>query len=267
MQGENEGERRIRYHAHSDYHYSREHADLLRRNNTREYRLNHPNRCQANFKSGRVCYAWAMIGSKYCRFHAGRQSRNKDKRKILAKRAKDVGRIDTLPHFYSGVLSGTLKEFVENHLEQTAQDQLNLFAELALVRSTAMEIVKMYDMAVNSGNQEIICSAGALLRDVLKDVERVAISASNIEAKHKGLVSAHSIQATVNQLVRIAYDVLDQPTAKDFEQAARERIRLIEHEDANKLALGTNLTPDAIDNTVLEMDSTIPYEPEPEQQQ
>lgn len=205
--------------------------------------MNDPRRCQA--KCSPPCVRWSVKASRdatgrgYCHWHGG-------------KRHKRHGvRVDHLPQFFSKHLTKTLEEAVADAMQEDPSEQVAIFEELALFRATVIPAVKMYDAAVSSNAKaETINAAAALLRDQLKDVTMIAQRAAAINSADK--VSVHSIKFVVNQIVRIAWEVMGEehePLARQFEELVRDRIKV------SSDVQGTAITPDM---DVTQMDATIP---------
>lgn len=207
-----------------------------------------PYRCQAKRKSGKPCMQYALKGSNYCQFHGGRRPAGT--------------RINHLPRIYSRVLNKTLGDLFEEFLNQDPSEQITLFEELALMRATSLDAIRLWSKAheheVTEKNHdkimELRLTAGNIMRDCLKDVQSMCESISNIDAKAKDKISAHQLLYVINQIIRMAHESFgNDPRVHLFEKLIRERIKVHAGEG------GTNLTPD---QDVLEMDDSIPREAE-----
>jgi hypothetical protein len=199
-------------------------------------------KCQAKFRSdpNKRCGRYATKGHIYCKYHGGHQ---------------DSVRVDKLPTFYSERLSGTLRDYVNTAMGCAPSEQVNVLEELALIRAEAARVVALYNAAVQLGNDRKTWVAAELMTSALKEVVRVADVATKINNAANEKISVFNLAHTVNQIVRIAYDVFgskDVAKAERFERLVREKVRVLEE------AKGTDSTPD---QDVAEMDATIPREP------
>jgi hypothetical protein len=172
--------------------------------------------------------------------------------------------------FYSGVLKGTLKEYMDQATGQPPHEQLKIFDELNLVRHVNMQVVALYQAAYEAYTNEqdskqkelrlqSLMQAGLMMRDCCDQVTQLADRAAKIESNLSGKVSVHDIGYVVNQIVRIMYRTVEEqgapPTlAVAFEQMVNDEVKL-----PGIVARGTLITPD---QDVLDMDSTIPEEDE-----
>jgi hypothetical protein len=158
-----------------------------------------------------------------------------------------------LPRFYSKYLKATLQEAVEECLTQSPHDQVSVFEELALMRLTVEDAIKLWDKSRESSALATRMEAGMILRDQLKEVSALADQANRIMLAGKDQYSVHTLVHVVNQLVRIAYDVFadHRDLAEEFERQIRERVKLPTE------GQGTASTPDM---DVADMDNTVPLE-------
>ncbi len=203
-----------------------------------------PYRCQAFLakRHGRQCRKYALRGERFCAFHGGR-----------CRRRRGVVRTEHLPKFYSSVLTGTLAELVESQLDGPPHEQLQLFEELALMRSVSLDAVRLYDTAKAKGGLDAQQTAAHLMRDAINQVQSTVEVATKVFVASKGVVTVHNLSHVVRQITRIAHDVLqDHPElAHKFEDSVRRQVKIEEG------AKGTTVTPDV---DVLDMDATIPQE-------
>jgi hypothetical protein len=157
-------------------------------------------------------------------------------------------------------LTGTLSDYVEQCLELPPDEQLNLFEELAVMRGTVADSLKLYDLAqqvpgdTDKGRNTRL-AASAILRESMADVAKLCESAARVERLAKDKLSVHNLAYVVSQVVRIAYHVFgDTPEkAREFEAKIREQVRVAADDE------GTTLTPD---QDVGEMDASVPGVPE-----
>lgn len=223
---------------------------------------NHPRRCQAKLKAGRKCGNWALRGIDYCKFHGGAAIKAlRDKTSVTQPRPKDMARL----RFYSKRLGPKLEEFVAQCIEQPETEQLQLFEELALMRSLAGEAIGLFSAAselpeANPKRHELILNAGMVMQTALEQVRVMAKTAADINALSKDKFSVHALHDVKMQLLRIV-DVAfghDTEGLKTFADLVETQLRL------PKVGVeGTTITPDS---DVMQMDELIPYV-EPEQQQ
>lgn len=158
-----------------------------------------------------------------------------------------------MTRFYSKYMTRTVREAVEDALAVSPQEQLQLFEELALMRTLAGESIKLYSAAKETGKQPVIDTAAMIMQQQLNEVVRTCEAAARIDASAKDKVSVHTIHHFVDQIVRIAFDSFgDDPKAKEFEHLIRTQLKL--PRSGND---GTSLTPDM---DVTEMDSSVPKE-------
>ncbi len=207
--------------------------------------MDNPRRCQSLKINRDPCRRWALRGSNYCQFHGGRSG----------KRVRN----HHLPTFYSSKLTRTLSAAVEECLDKSPHEQLNLFEELALMRVQAGDAVKLYGAALelsddNPAAPELQTDAGLIMRDSLKDVISTCEAAARIEAASKDRITLNDVAFIVAQIVRIAYEVFDDDMerAQQFEVLVRDKVKIT---DGGR---GTDITPD---QDVQDMDGTIPREP------
>lgn len=207
----------------------------------REKGIIHPRACKAKRRrDGELCCKWAVPDRNYCKFHNGH---------IGGKGP----RVNRLPVFYAKRLSGTLKEVIETSLDVPVSEQCSVLEELAVMRETAMQVMLLFEAALINKNQELITSAGILVKDALKDIVATAKIAQDIENNAKDKLSVHALGHVVNQIVKLAYEAFkhDLASAKEFERLIHARLVIPVEQD------GTTLTPD---QDAMEMDSTVPVQ-------
>ena len=131
----------------------------------------HERRCQgkSNVRKAR-CEKWALTGSKYCQFHGGRQ------------RVVKVGRMKRV---YSQHLGPTLKKRLEEMLDASHDDQVQLYEELALSRIMAQEAVALADIALSSADDRrsrtTFLPAVRRLSGSIRKNQRVALGWSGLD--------------------------------------------------------------------------------------
>jgi hypothetical protein len=211
----------------------------------------HPHQCVATARgTGLRCRRFAVNGGTRCINHNGRQDKHNRRKRYI------VGR---LPVWYRKVLNVNLAKFVEEQTEQARAVQVEVFDELALFRAEAVRSVALYSAADslqddNPKKGALLESAGALMRERLEQVVKVAETAARIYNAGKDKLSAGNLQGVVDQITLIAYEVLqDQPDkAAEFANLIRTKLTV---QDAVE---GTSLTPD---QDALDMDGTVPRRP------
>jgi hypothetical protein len=221
----------------------------------------HPRLCQAKLAGGRKCGQWALKGIQYCKFHGGAAiKRLREKRNVDDPRTNDVARIRKYKK-----LGATLEQFVAELLTQPEQEQLDLFEELALMRSFVDESTSMFAAACalpanNAKRTELIVCAGGLMKQALDDVRVMSKTASDIFANGKDKFSVHSLHDIVQQIKRMVHNCFGhcEIELEEFEK----QLRLLQLPKIG--ADGTTITPD---QDVIEMDSMIPRKEQGELQE
>lgn len=208
---------------------------------------NEKDQCKAIRKNGKRCRKWHLRDSDFCQFHFGRTNKR-------APIKNNTGKLLGMPHFYRRVLRSTLQETFDELVLKAPAEQVQLFEELALMRLTVLDCVKLYDIASSTNKPEIILDAGMTMRLALKEVADLCSKAASIEAAGKDKLSVHHITFVVNQIVRLAFETFSEHTelAEEFERRVRTDIKL------PSVQGGTLLTPD---QDVEGMDDSIPRRP------
>ena len=178
-------------------------------------------------------------------------------------RLRDTSKL--LPVFYGHSLSLTLKEAVTQQMSADADQQTQLFEELALMRVYASRFVALYAAAVETGNEAKIMLAGETMREALESVAQMCERAHKIREKQKDRFSMHDVDHIVDQIVVIHHEVADDYQARTkagltngdylemaakFEEAVREGLVM-----PNAAVKGTTLHPD---QTAAMFDATVP---------
>lgn len=203
--------------------------------------IDDPRRCQKKPGKKGPCFRLALKGYAYCQFHSGPRN------------PRYAVEIDHLPRFYSKHLKGTLQQCVEEALQEDVSETLELYEELAMARRTVVDIALLYEACIDNENVEPAkrIEVGMLLREGLKDIDKMVTSAFAIEANRRDKISAHNLNTVVNQIVRVAAEVFgdDEVRAKRFEYMIRTHVKV---DDGRP---GTSLTPD---KDAQEMDASVP---------
>lgn len=225
---------------------------------------NHPRRCQRILRNGNQCGQWGCVGSKWCKMHGGTRGRKRH----------GVG-VAHLPQFYRGRLTKTLERAVADANSVAPHEAINLYEELALVREASGEAVLLYSLAYEARSRldqhkdkekyEALSNScmmgGAIMVDALKQVEHFCTAIARIEAVSKDKINIHTLHGAMRQVVRIMYECCGTEhleIAQKFEKLVREEVVLPNTGSAE----GIGLTPGALEADVLDMDDSIPAEPE-----
>ena len=231
----------------------------------------HPRQCQRTIsRTGVRCGKWAMKGSRFCRTHGG----------LRRGKHKGVG-VEHLPRFYGNQLTTTLQAAIDQQTGLASHEVVSLHEELALVRHTAGEAVRLYAVAVDARDRaaaempaygtaeysqwydrqtslnDSVGSAGSLMVRALKDVEHFASSLAKLEAGAKDQVNIHTLHGCMRQVVRLMFEVCgveNQHLAEELERRVREEVVLPNAGSAD----GTHLTPDMVTADVQSMDAMVP---------
>lgn len=156
--------------------------------------------------------------------------------------------------FYRKYMAPTLEAAVSEMLECTPDEQINLYEELALVRTMAAEAVTLYSAAIESKRDELKEAATIMMRDALNEVRIMCATAAQVEGSRKDNVSPRELKHIVSQLIRIMHVVCGEENidiARRFEEAVSTELKILTD------ASGTDLDPT---QEVREMISTIPVE-------
>lgn len=203
----------------------------------------HARQCKRVLRSGNRCRKWALTGKDNCQFHGGRR--------------KSHVRNHHLPMFYSKYLTQTLNEAVEAQLEMSSDEQLSLQEELALMRVSSCDAVKLFSDAkslpdAHPDKLELVTAATAEMQASLQAIAAMCKDAVSIEAARRDLITPMHLKLVVNQLVRLLYVVCGvehEAIAREFETKVETELRLPSD------TKGTDLTPE---KDVQEMLNTVP---------
>lgn len=162
-----------------------------------------------------------------------------------------------MPRLYSKYLNTALEEVVGQVMGEDPREALNLFEELALMRISAGEAIKLYGAALKIGDeqkgQELRMSAAAVMAQALGNVQSMCEAAARVESQGKDKFSVHTLRAIIDQITLVAHATFkDHPDlVMKFQRDIKEQVRI----PAAGGAEGTHLTPD---KDVMGMDATIP---------
>lgn len=168
---------------------------------------------------------------------------------------------------YGKYLSKSLRETVESFRKQTYQ----LHEEIALTRMVLVDSLKAYNFAYNVLElnptdiraSEMLQVAGAMLVNAIKDVRDICMAAHRVSGN--ATLDPGMVQQLIFQVVKVV-DVETQRIAPALEQAGIDpqdyMDRINQGIDMRALsspaALGTDLTPEQLDEEIQAMHDTVP---------
>lgn len=156
-------------------------------------------------------------------------------------------------NFWSKKLRGSLLDVVEEALKEDPTDAVELYAELAIVRQTSLDITLMYEAALSDPEKaKALPALGAAVRECMDDIGRMVKLIADLEEKRADKLSVHNIHYVVNQIVRIAHETFggDEQLGEVFRKAVIDKLKVE--------SKGTTLTPD---QDAEAMDATVPAAP------
>ena len=183
-----------------------------------------PRQCRANSQVTRVrCRRWALRTSNYCQFHGGRRTN------IYSRTGKR-----RLPVVYSKFLGPKLAERVEELLAQPHAEQVSLYNELAIARSSACEALKLAsplfdDKLSDKLPAELKALMIQTLGTAMGEVKDLVLAASRLEKEAGDKVSLKVVNLIVMQIVLAINDVCGTEylgLAEAIARAIDERVRL-----------------------------------------
>jgi len=122
-----------------------------------------------------------------------------------------------------------LKSKVEGFLAAPQNEQLSLYEELAVSRSTAIESLQLFDVAMENGNDKARSLACECVREAMNHVRDMCLAASRIERDADDKVSARSISLFISQVIRAIHTVTpDVELAMKIEKEIHKSVRLPE---------------------------------------
>lgn len=170
-----------------------------------------------------------------------------------------------VPRYYQDVLRPTLAAQVQRILDEApAIEAASIDEELAISRRAAMEMVKLFDEAVESKNSDAARTASIGVLQIMEDVTRIAercARVENIRAAVAGPMTT-AIEHLIGKCLRCAWAAFgDDIRVKDFEEALRKDLQLVKALGGTGPG-GTSLLPSGqeVDATALAMDDTVPNE-------
>ncbi len=171
---------------------------------------------------------------------------------------------------YGTLLSKTLVKRLEQ-IDRDANAQLSLREEAKHVEATYHDVLaqygealELYELATSTGDVAALAKAravrddaGALLREVNKEVREAVMDAAKIEAVIGRTFSAASVREIIAECVRTVYELCGDlhngaDIAEQFELMIRERVQV------GDVVTGTTITPHALDMDVTAMINTVP---------
>lgn len=162
--------------------------------------------------------------------------------------------------FFSHRLGPKLRAAVEQCLDAPEAEQLELFEELAIIRSLAGDAAEIHARAEalpdeRQDKQQLLIAAGSLLSQQMEYIATVCEKAAKVSAMGKDKYSIHTLQDIINQVGRMVHSCFGHDVAglMAFDKMLSEQLRLPVSQNQ-----GTYRTPD-IEATM--MDDTIPSAP------
>lgn len=157
---------------------------------------------------------------------------------------------------YSKYLGDTLSKRLAEMLEQPIGVQVSLFEELAIVRTQAVEAIRLWDAAVESPkpDSKTVQLAMEVVSGSLREVKEFCLAVSRIEKDAEDKVSLRIVGVFVDQIVRVVYRVCGEKyegLADAIREGIEEGVRLPKSGDELEVE-GTLRTPDQV---VEEMDA------------
>lgn len=215
---------------------------------------NDAHRCVFIKRDGTRCKKWAMKGTDRC--NSKRHQRRGYQYKVGVKH---------LPKFYGRVMTQTLRERIDASLSATHDEQIELYEELAIMRESAAEAVRLWSFAMAQLEKAraegrdasklvgMVEDAADLMAKHLEHVKEYALAIARVRSMTKDKLTLHTLYGVVHQVTRLMYEVCGEENevlARELEH--RLRVDIVIPTDGRE---GTTLTPD---QTALDMDGTIP---------
>lgn len=161
--------------------------------------------------------------------------------------------------FYLEKLRPTLMEAVESAVRDApVVEQLSLLDEVALVRHASSHSLEMYQDAVDSGKPQTIMLAAELLKSSMLEVAEIVKVAANVEDVKSRVVDSfsHAMGHVITQVMQCLTEVYgDDYRVREFEDKLRARVEIAK---VQQQAIGTDLTPDMLDEQVHAIDELVP---------
>lgn len=204
----------------------------------------HDRQCHSTSRvTKKRCRKWALTGRDFCQFHGGRRA--------LASRTG-------LPKHYTRHLGETLKGRIESLANESHQEQVQLYEELAISRVLLENALLLAEpVLINEKmDAETKALAMSMLGDAIGGVKELVLAISKIENDTREKVSIRVLDLFVLQLLRAVYRACDEDVAGRIEMEIRDSVSLPSGDQPLEIpeVEGTLLTPDEI---VTKMDETI----------
>lgn len=197
-------------------------------------------RCTAIRANGERCKKYACKGADRCQSHGG------DRGDVSFIKHRE--RLKKLPSLYLKRLGPTLREAIQPQLDASPDEVFDLREELALMRHRASQAVKLYNAAVEQGNEETILSSAEFMASCLKDVADMVKTASSTLTQDK--MDEAKVSVVVEQMCLILNQTVELDTARLLERRLRDQLHL-------PTAAGVAPRPADIIATVHEMDANV----------
>lgn len=205
----------------------------------------HHRQCRASsMVTKKRCRRWALTGRDYCACHGGKRAL-----------ANNQG----LPKHYTKHLGQTLRSKIEDLANESHNEQVHLYEELALARVLLEQAVVLCEPAL-IGNEmpvKVKVLAMSALADGIALVKDLVVAAAKIENDTRDKVSMRVLDLFVLQLLRAVYRACDDDKIADrIEFEIRDSVSLPSGDQPLEVIAveGTEITPDAV---VTAMDATV----------
>ena len=180
----------------------------------------HPRQCHARSSmTGRRCRRWALVTSDYCQFHGGRRSVQRGYYQLSS--------------VYSKYLGPKLSARVNDLLKRPHVEQVQLYEELAIARSTACEALKLAQPLFDERGDKLTSETRVLmmqtLNEAMDNVKELVLACSRIEKDSADKVSIKVLNLVVNQIVLAVHEVCGtehESLAEAIAQAIDDKVRL-----------------------------------------
>lgn len=196
-----------------------------------------PYQCQAkSMHTGQKCRKWALKGRNYCQMHGGRNAKKKT----------------SLGFIYTGQLGPKLSDRMNRLLQQSHEEQVQLYEELALMRVAAQEAVRIVSATLEKPgiSPHVVQLAFGVMTEALGQVRDFALAVSKIEKETEDKVSIRVIDLFIVQVMsairRVCGD--DSDIVARIRREIDDTVRIPEDidKDAGSLIGGTYYTPDQL---------------------
>lgn len=196
-------------------------------------------RCQQIRKTGDRCQNFRLKGVKYCRYHRGRAHQKNKQR-------KQQQILSNVPAFYQKYLSKSLQQALDDYMLGPPDEQLQILTELAMMRESSGLVFAMFSAVRDKREQhydtmsdkdkaildETTIRVGALVKDALMDIARIAKLASSINAEGRDKISLMQLKFFTDQMTVCAHEAASKAFAGEpakAEQFARDFNNLVQN--------------------------------------